>query len=454
MSLRLRLIVLVALALAVSLAFGITVAGVGASRSVRTEMRTALAVARQTVESSLASFDGSADPTRDLEHLIASFDGNRHLRVSWSGDAAAVASPEPEAPAAGQIPAWFVGLVGVSPKTIRVPAIVEGRSFGAVTIETVPHNEILEAWNAFGGSLLVLALFSGTIIVLIYLFVGHALRPLKRLALALHAIGRGEYGIRLEERLPPELARLRDSFNRMAGQLAEMAEDNRRLNGELLTLQEQERSRIARDLHDEFGPFLFAINIDTTNISRALESRRFGGIADHVRSIADAVGHMQSHVRDMLARLRPVGLDEFGLNGAIAHLVEFWQRRNPAIAYRVTIAPKIEGFGEAIDTILYRVVQECLSNATRHGQPATVAVTLAIDRSGAPARIVLAVADDGRGIDAAETAGFGLRGMDERVRLAGGTLAVASHPGQGLTVTATLPLPARTLRPVAVASVP
>ena len=439
MPLRIRLILLVSLALALSLVVGGGWAWLNGSNSVRTEMDSALHVARQSIVSGIETAAASPDWRRDLDRLVASFDGNRHVRVALSGDNI-VARPSVESAAIGAVPSWFESAIGVPPETVRIPVMIGGRKPATITIETVPYNEVLEVWNQATESAAVFALFSLTTIVLIYFFVGRALRPLDRLAIGLAAIGRGEYGSRIEGVLPPELSRLRDSFNRMSGDLAAMAEENRRLTGELLTLQEQERGDIARDLHDEVGPFLFGINIDAANIARAMANGGGAAVADHLRSITDAVGHMQRQVRDMLGRLRPIGLEEFGLAAAIENLVEFWRRRQPGIAYDIDIADDIDGFGQTTDLVIYRIVQEGLSNALRHGHPGRVGIDIARDETGA---IVVRVIDDGGGIDESAAPGYGLLGMSERVKTAGGHLIIDSEAGHGLTVTAVLPPRAR-----------
>lgn len=436
MPLRTRLILLVSLALALSLACGSGLAWFNASRSVQTEMDSALQVARQSIESGIETAAAAPGWRRDLDRLVASFDGNRHVRVALSGDDI-VARPPVEAPAIGTVPAWFESAIGVPPAVVHIPVTIGGERRATITIETVPHNEVLEVWDQWTESVLVLALFSIVTVVLIWLFVGRALWPLGRLATALTAIGRGEYGTRIEGRLPPELSRLRDSFNRMSSDLAAMAAENRRLTGELLTLQEQERGDIARDLHDEVGPFLFGINVDAANIARALANESVDAVAGHLRSITDAVGHMQRQVRDMLGRLRPIGLDEFGLAAAIENLVEFWRRRHPEIAYDVEIADDIDAFGETTDLVIYRIVQEGLSNAMRHSRPGHIGIAVARDEAGA---VMVRVADDGGGIDDKAAPGYGLIGMSERVKTAGGRFVIKNETGRGLTVTAVLPL--------------
>ena len=443
MSLRLRLIGLIASVLVLSLAFGGTIVWWNAKRSVQTEMHSAFTVARQLIETSLAGLATSDDPRRDLERLVASFRGNRHLRVVLTGDADAVAAPTAEMPPVGKVPVWFACFVGAEPETIRISTSVGGHDYGAVVIETEPHNEVLEIWNGFTDSALVLALFSGPTILLVTVFISRALRPLDRLAGALGRIGKGDYSVRLEGKLPPELSYLRDSFNHMAGQLAEATAENRQLNEQLLTLQEQERATLARDLHDEIGPFLFAINIDAANISRHLDGGRLAPIRSHVQSIVEAIGHMQRQVRGMLGRLRPIGLAEFGLSEAVVNLIEFWRRRNPEIIYRFEFAPDAEPLGELLDSTIYRILQECLANAVRHSRPTVVTVSIKRQRGGCKDldEVAIMVADNGQGIAATSATGYGLVGMSERAKALGGCLTISSKPGEGLSVTAKLPCP-------------
>jgi len=430
----------VALVFAASLALGGTVAWLDAARSVEAELRAAVAVAQQTIAAETAFLARSADPPQDLARLVASFRGNRHLRVSLSGTTTETLATGP-APSAA--PSWFVRLIGVPPRTLSLPVRVGDRSYGDITIETVPDNEIAEIWSEFGDSLLVLALFSLPTILLIYVVIGRALRPLGRLAGALGRIGEGDYSVRLEGRLPPELSRLRDSFNRTAGQLAGMAAENRRLNEQLLSLQQQERSELARDLHDDVGPFLFAINIDAANIARHLREGRLAPIAGHAAGIAEAVRHLQQQVKGMLARLRPIGLAELGLAAAIGNLAEFWRRRHPDIAYCVAISAEPTSFGELIDTTIYRIVQEGLSNAVRHSRPSAIEVGVLVEATGDGETLVVTVTDDGSGMTEDRGIGYGLLGMSERVKAMGGALTVASETGRGVTLTARIPVVGR-----------
>lgn len=437
MSLRLRLIGFVTAALIVSILLGVAIACYNASGSVGVEMRSALLVGRRAVEDAAGGIAGSPAPRRDLERLVGVFAGNRHIRVSLAGDPAVAAAPSAETSPFGEPPGWFVRLIGVPRMTERVPILRDGQPYATVVIEAAPHNETLDVWNDFNNTLIVVLAFSGLTIFLIYLFIGQALRPLYRLGGALEEIGRGNFAMRIGGRLSPELSGLRDIFNRMADRLAAADADNRRLNEQLLTVQERERGEIARDLHDEVGPYLFAINIDADAVSRMLREGRTAEVPEHLRLITESVGHVQRELHSAVRRLQPVGLAEFGLPDAIDNMIQFWRRRHPEVDFRVGIAPGCEAFGELIDATIYRVVQECLSNALRHGGPTRI--TVRIDGPGERDQVEIEIVDDGAGMSEATGPGFGLRGMAERVRALGGRLSLANKPGGGLAVAATLP---------------
>jgi len=225
----------------------------------------------------------------------------------------------------------------------------------------------------------------------------------------------------------------------MASELAATTERNRLLGDQLLTIQEEERADIARDLHDDIGPHLFAVNMDAEMIVQLGEAGRHEGVAEHVRAIQAAVRHMQRQVRDLLSRLRPARMTELGLNAAILDLVRFWSARRPDIAFNLTLLDEEAALPEATKDVVYRVVQEAANNAVRHGSPKTVGIALWIDRGQV---LSISIADDGAGRGAPFTAGgLGLVGMRERVASVGGTLGFGPNgEGKGWTTTARLRL--------------
>jgi two-component system sensor histidine kinase UhpB len=206
----------------------------------------------------------------------------------------------------------------------------------------------------------------------------------------------------------------------------------------LLTIQEEERADLARDLHDDVGPFLFSVNVDVASITRLADERGDAETLERGRSIREAVSHMQKHVKAILGRLRPTGVADIGLSQAVANLGVFWRRRHPEIAIEFDMGPPEVSFGDAADATLYRLIQESLTNAIRHGGPRNISVSITPADDG---EIVLQVADDGVGLEApTERTGLGLAGMRERISALGGSLSVRNRDtGQGVCVSARLP---------------
>jgi two-component system sensor histidine kinase UhpB len=428
MSLRIRLVLWLGFVLAVTLGLGCALAGWHAAGSVRAEMQAALATGRQTVANSLAEVTSS----REVAQVVATFNGNRHVRATLTdGQGTVVATSVLQRPAR-PIPAWFRRVIGptLAPVVLAFPS-------GAITLVADPTNEVGEVWDQANDAVRTLALFFVLAVLLVYWAVGRALAPLGRLAGAFGRVGSGDFGVRMDAGGPPELARLAAGFNRMAEQLGDVEAQNRMLQEQLLTLQEEERSELARDLHDEIGPFLFAAGIDAAGIQSLLDSGRVAEAGERADAIRDSVVHMQSQIRSILGRLRPLSFGAVGLADAIGNLVAFWRDRHPEIAFMLDVADEDDSLSEDARATICRIVQESLCNAVRHGGPERIEISVLRDGED----VVVRVADDGSGPGASGvTPGYGLVGMRERVRAQAGTLAISSLAGgRGLAVTARLP---------------
>jgi two-component system sensor histidine kinase UhpB len=230
-----------------------------------------------------------------------------------------------------------------------------------------------------------------------------------------------------------ELARRLAAERELGDALAE----NRRLSQKYLLAQEDERRSLARELHDELGQCLNAIKLDATAIRNhpAAPSRE---IVDGAQAIIDVSSRVYDVTRGLMERLRPVALDELGLADALRHLVSDWQRRNPGVRCTLELRGQLAGLGEQINMSLYRVVQECLTNVTRHAAASAVEVCVEGGRSELSVRI----RDDGAGLPAAtgKRSGLGLVGLRERIEALGGRFEVAGCVPHGVEVHAHIPV--------------
>ncbi len=234
-------------------------------------------------------------------------------------------------------------------------------------------------------------------------------------------------------------------------QLADTLAENRRLSLSHVHVQEDERKQLARELHDELGQHLNAIKIDAVAIRGWSHDNGVGQLADmHAASLAiiDSANHVQVAIRDMLRRLRPAGLDELGLAAALENLVQQWQARNPPTRVALEVDDTLEGQdagidqgrGENVNMTCYRLVQEALTNVTRHAAARNVRIHIARG-SG---ELAIRIGDDGVGAPATENRapGLGLVGMRERVEALGGTIRITSAVQQGFRIEAVIPVAA------------
>jgi two-component system sensor histidine kinase UhpB len=434
MSLRLRVLTAIALVVVLGAAGGAVFAGWLARQTLRDELEAAMVGGRQTVERALEARPRPVAQDLELRPLIATFDGNRHVlaRLVDARGRLVEASHPPRSPHAA--PGWFLALLDPRLGEARIAA----GGGETVILTPAPENDAGDAWLQFGDALIVLGLVALVGTGLVYATIGRALRPLRELSAAFARVGQGDYGARVEAAGPAELVRLAGSFNVMAADLEAMRRRTRVLEEQILKLQDEERAELARDLHDEIGPHLFAVNIDAAMLSQSLAAGRPAEAARQVKAIQAAVGHMQRQVREILSRLRPAQLVELGLGAAIGELVQFWRSRRPDIVFAVELLVDDAALPDAVQEMVYRIVQEALSNAVRHGQPGRVEIAVRIGDGG---QIVVRVSDDGLGRAGARgEPGFGLVGMRERVEALGGSLAAAPGAAGGWSVLAQAPL--------------
>jgi two-component system sensor histidine kinase UhpB len=441
-SLRLRLIVSVALVLIVILLPGSALIYWHAVNEVETELQAAISVAEHTIQNAVDDVEEAATPLRHLQLLVADFDGDRHVQASLVGlDNRVLSRSTPLAPS-DPAPEWFYRLLSTRPVSSVIGLPPPFSRFGAILLETDSRNEISEVWGDVVITLAILAGFCGLNAVLVFWVTGRALRPLDAVSAAFNGLGAGNYGLRVQERGPRELAELCRGFNRMAERLADIEARKHRLEHQLEAVQEEERSELARDLHDEIGPLLFAVSVDLSVVQQD-DAIRNTPMASRIESIRDSMARLYKDVKAILGRLRPATVIDLGFAQAIDGLVSFWQTRYPAVIFDVH-APT-EGFGAEIDDAVYHLILESLSNALRHGRPTRIEVQVALEGDQVSTRI----ADNGVGLKSgAHAPGFGLIGMQERVESLGGVVSIKNSPTGGVVVAARLP----TAAPVPIAA--
>jgi two-component system, NarL family, sensor histidine kinase UhpB len=225
-----------------------------------------------------------------------------------------------------------------------------------------------------------------------------------------------------------EVERIELAFLRM---MRRLEAERRRAGSAALRAQEEERARVARDLHDE-------VNQSLTGLLLRLEAVREAAPPELEPALAETRALANQAMQELLSlarQLRPTALDDLGLAAAIAGQVE--QVRRPGLEAGLTAEGDFSDLDDDVQLVLYRVAQEALTNAARHSEARRIAVRLRRSDRG----VELAVADDGRGFAFEQSErGLGIGGMRERALLIGAELTIESRPGQGTTVRLEVPL--------------
>ncbi len=259
-------------------------------------------------------------------------------------------------------------------------------------------------------------------------------RPLERLVdemerADLSRPGANLRGMQADEAEPEEVERLEQAFRRM---LERLEAERRRTSSAALAAQEEERARVARDLHDE-------VNQSLTGLLLRLEAARRNAPPELAVELAETKALANRAMEELLAlarQLRPTALDDLGLKAALAgHVNQLGRQTNLATSFAAE--GELGDLPPEVQLVVYRVAQEALSNAARHSGAARVDVRLE-RRDGV---VELTVGDDGRGFTFAEASrGLGLAGMRERALLVGGDVRIESRPNSGTRVHLRVPV--------------
>ena len=449
LSLRARLNMLLALVLMLGLAINIARLVLEAAPRVQAEDQSVVRLAREFIETLVVALNETPDPEARLGEIVRDLNRLRHVSITLqndtAGDAAAAINRAGDDAEAPTLPAWFVTLVHPEQTAVTVPISIHGKPQSLV-ITSHPNDEMTEIWDGIVtqlevGSAIAVALFLMTMMV-----VSRALAPLQALSKAMTDIAAGSYDTRVEPAGSPELAAICTRLNQLAATMGDAVEDKRRLAERAVSLQDVERKEIARELHDEFGPYLFALRAHAGSLVRIADSREpdTAALRKHGGAILEQVNALQQFNRRVLEKLRPVGLAELGLREALGALLRLWGESHPDVVIETAISPSLGASGETADLTIYRIVQEALTNVFRHAGATSVNVTIepaepppGVKRGGTGCARVR-VCDNGSGLQPDHRLGLGLIGMRERVLALGGTLTVASSDG-GVIVEAVVP---------------
>ncbi len=341
-------------------------------------------------------------------------------------DPSALSARLARALAGGRHGAWTQALTLTTSEGVKV-----------ATVEVQPHwalegRQLWQrwAWLAAAALALLAALW------LVSRLVARALAPANQILGALGRLSADDLQVRLPPMRLRELQHIGQGFNRLAEHLGELRHRQQQLTLHLLQAREAERRRLARELHDEMGQSLSALQAEAA--AMGLMTQALPQAAASAQAMARTTAQLLDGLQRVLADLRPQALDRFGLAVALQSLAAQPRRRpdGSELRVRLKLPTPWTPLPADHDVHVYRIVQEALTNTQRHSSACTATVAL---RRG-PGGLLLSVADDGVGAPQPASAGHGLLGMHERVLALGGRLDWEQPAGGGLCLRVWLPL--------------
>jgi two-component system, NarL family, sensor histidine kinase UhpB len=405
---------------------------------VQAEEHSVSRLTQEFVQSSLAGLQDSDDPARDLAQLVNSLQFLRHVRVGLGQNAipAAIAGENEQR---SKAPAWFRALVKTPASVAVIPAVVKGRQYGSIAIVADPDEEIEEVWAQAQAEVGAVSALAVIVLIATSLFVRHSLKPLDGAGDTLARLEAEDYEARASSAGAPEFVALCARINHLGNALGDLSAANRQLIERVIDAHEEERKSIARELHDEIGPHLFALRASAAVLATRLGDNAERGVAEATRTIRAETEALQQQNRRILADLRPAALEEFGLAAALESLVERWRRAEPLVEVALDVDERAEALAPRAALTVYRFVQEALTNAFRHADAGRIEVRLAYEPYPANPRLadpalaglILSVNDDGHGPPPNPAGGLGIVGMRERVKALGGGFAIRPRPDGG-----------------------
>lgn len=310
---------------------------------------------------------------------------------------------------------------------------------GTVIVTLNKDIELSMAWRSLKGlmGLTVTTVFA--VSLLVFLAISRILQPAKSIVDGLEHMARGNLDTRLKNYDIKEWKKTADAINQLAESQQKIIASNKQLAFKLINVQEEEHRHISRELHDEFGQCLAAINAVTSSIKQTAE-HKCPELLTETDTISRTTLHMMDALRDLLTRLRPIDIDELGLINSLEKLINSWNNHtNDSTHYHLHIDGNINRLPKPLPVNVYRIIQESLTNISKHANASKAEVFI----NKVSNNIHIRIQDDGIVATTKDfnfSSGVGLLGIKERVAALGGDIMFANAQPTGLLISINLPI--------------
>jgi len=423
MSLKFRLLIYINLLLLVAIFIGIAAIISSAQNNVRQEILSTQSLAVFAIENGIVKNPeiylrqenedslGLAN-LNELRHLkIQFFNKNNQLRDQTSSDFSMLNIP----------PNWFISFMDdfstILPEK-RINIKIEGIELGYILINPEPTYEYSEIWQQIISGFWVILFFSGLVNIMIFVVFYHTLKPINSIIEGFKKLEDENYKAKIRKTNIKELDIIGRKFNEMVKKLREGNAKIHKLSQDLINVQEQEKKELARNLHDELGQSLTAIQAEAASIkkNKKEESRILA-----LNSIIKISKNMMLSTRELIKKLSLGILEEMGFEIAITDLVNNWSKRNPSSTLNYFYDKNLDNIIPlSFEGQIYRIIQEALTNITKHANSKKVNISIHLKKNKKDLEIK--IFNNGVKSKLDKENGVGLLGMIERVNQMNGTI--------------------------------
>jgi two-component system sensor histidine kinase UhpB len=422
MSLKLRLILIVNFLLFVAIFIGFFSVVFTSKNAVRSEIESSLKLAEFSIKTGIQKnpdlylFQDNLLGLKDLDLI-------RHLSIQLLDSDGNIIDENKNLNTEVHIPMWFQNTLDIYSKDLEIldfPLMQFGDQIGAVKVIPNPIYEYDEIWQQFKNGLIIAMIFFVFVNFSIFFLFGKIISPINLLIEGFKNLEQGKYKNNKENFGISELDILRVKLNQLTVKLKKNDERIHELNQKLISIQEQEKKEISRDLHDEIGQSLAAIQVQAAAIKT---SRKANAQADLIISTTKDLMHQ---TRNLIKRLSLSIIDDLGIEDALIDLIKNWSRRTRCLNINVNInLPDSKIFKPQLSETVYRLTQEALTNISKHSRPKEVLISVRRYENV----IHLSFMNNGILKRTKKTDGIGILGMQERVKNLSGSFKQSIYKG-------------------------
>jgi len=419
MSLKRRLLIYINALLVAAILIGLTVTMAVAKKNVHEEVLSTQALAVFAIENGIKN-----NPDFYLFHQdnpafsLSGLSEIRHLNIAFINlDGLIVDQTKPHLDSANDPPIWFQSALAKLSTPIasrRIDIAQANKLVGHIYIQPEPIYEYDEIWHQIKMGLWIIFTFVILVNFFVYLLFSYMIEPINSIIKGFDNLEKGNYKTRVSKSDITELNVIGKKFNRMVAVLRQANQKIHKLSQDLISVQEQEKKELARNLHDEYGQVLTAIQAEAASIKSA---KNVHSQNKSVESIITLSKNMMLSIRIIIKNLSLGFIEEIGLEDALIDLIESWRNRFNKIHLTYTIDKKtINLINSQQQAHVYRILQESLTNIAKHTKAKNVSIN--ISPFGPEKYPRIEVINDGIKINAKKNFGMGvgLLSIEERVR--------------------------------------